>query len=123
MARETKEQRQERLNAELLAQEAEAAATYTQRLMQTLERAQKANFELTVRDGKFQLEDRDNRYDVLPPPMGPTYTRENEQALATLLWSVGLKESVMAEAERMEMARTAALGKLTQEERKLLKLL
>ena len=62
MARETKAQRETRLEAERLAQMAVAKATYTQRLMALLARAVKENFELTVASNEFMLSNRDARF-------------------------------------------------------------
>ena len=52
MARETKAERLAREAAEKLAQQAALAATYPQRLMALLERAQNVRFELKVKDGE-----------------------------------------------------------------------
>ena len=119
MARETKAQRLEREAAERAAYEAEQAATYPQRLMAMLERATNQNFELEVREGKFVLEDRDDRRDRAVE-LTLTYTRENQEALHELDWRVELKEEAAREAERRYQVRQGALAKLSQEERELL---
>ena len=119
MARETKAQRLEREAAERAAYEAEMAATYPARLMAMLERATKVNFELEVRDGKFVLEDRDDRRDRVVE-LTLTYSTENQEALHELEWRVDMKEEAEREAERKRLAKQAALAKLTKEERELL---
>ena len=119
MARETKAQRLEREAAERAAYEAEMAATYPQRLMAMLERATKVNFELEVRDGKFHLEDRDDRRDRAVE-LTLTYSKENQEALHELDWRVDTKEEREREEQRRYQVRQAALSKLSQEERELL---
>jgi hypothetical protein len=61
MARETRTQQLARLAAEREAFLAEQKATYATRLMNTLQRAQVANFELDVSDMTFRMHDRDER--------------------------------------------------------------
>ncbi len=119
MARETKAERLAREAAEKLAQQAAQAATYPQRLMAMLERATKANFELTVKDGEFLLSDRDDRsagWTVLTMIWGT----ENEGELQELDWRLEIKEEAEREAQRRMLVRNQALNKLTQEERELL---
>jgi hypothetical protein len=124
MARETKIQRLAREEQERVAYEAELKATYPQRLMDMLERAQKVNFELTIKDGKFLLEDRDaSRYSVMERDIVSltlTYDSQNKQAIQELDWRVERKEEAEREAQRRALARNQALNKLTQEERDLL---
>jgi uncharacterized membrane protein len=124
MARETKIQRLAREDQERVAYEAELKATYPQRLMDMLERAQKVNFELTVKDGEFQLVDRDaSRYSVMERDIVSltlTYDSQNEQAIQELDWRVERKEEAEREAQRRVLARNKALNKLTLEERELL---
>jgi hypothetical protein len=124
MARETKIQRLAREDQERVAYEAELKATYPQRLMDMLERAQKVNFELTIKDGKFLLEDRDaSRYSVMERDIVSltlTYDSQNKQAIQELDWRVERKEEAEREAQRRALARNQALNKLTQEERDLL---
>ncbi len=119
MARETKAERLAREAAVKLAQQATQAATYPQRLMAMLERATKANFELTVKDGEFLLNDRDDRsagWTVLTMIWGT----ENEGELQELDWRLEIKEEAEREAQRRMLVRNQALNKLTQEERELL---
>jgi len=119
MARETKAERLAREAAEKLAQQAALAATYPQRLMTMLERAQKVSFELKVKDGEFLLEDRDDRsagYTALTL----TYNYEAEVAINELDWRVEMKEEAEREAQRRVMVRNQALNKLSLEEREIL---
>ena len=119
MARETRAQRLEREAAERAAYEAEQAATYPQRLMAMLERATNQNFELEVRDAKFVLTDRDDRRDRAVE-LTLEYNSSNQEALHELDWRVDLKEEAEREAQRRLAVKTAALAKLSQEERELL---
>jgi flagellar basal body-associated protein FliL len=119
MARETKAERLAREAAEAAAFAAEQAATYSQRLMALLERAVNANFELTVKDGEFLLEDRDDRRDRTIA-LTLTYSKANKEALQELDWRVEMKEEAEREALRRVTMRNAALAKLSKEERELL---
>jgi hypothetical protein len=116
MARETKAQREARLEVETAAMTAVAQATYTERMMAVLERAVKENFELAVSNGKFVVEDRDNRRaDTFR--VYPEWTVVSDAALYDLEVSVELKEEARAEREQRANVRATALAKLTTEER------
>ncbi len=120
MARETKAEKMERMAAERAAQLAVAKATYTDRMMTVLERANKVNFELEVRDGMFALQDRDARRDgtyFLPAVWNEANA---DDFLRNLEFEVELKEEATREAERRAQVRAQALSKLSQEERELL---
>lgn len=119
MARETKEQKMERMAAERAAEQAVARATYLSRVMMVLERATKANFELEVKDGLFVLEDRDARRDGTYRL--PAEWHENaDDYLQTLEFEVSYKEEAQREAERKARVRATALSKLSAEEKDLL---
>lgn len=128
MKRILKEHCYERLareEAEELAQQAAQAATYPQRLMALLERAQNVNFKLTVKDGEFLLVDRDaDRYSAVECDYGVrltlTYDHQTEQAIHELDWRVNIKEEAEREARRRIEIRNQALNKLSQEEREIL---
>ena len=120
MARETKTQRLERKQAERAAYEAEMAATYPQRLMDTLERATAENFEIYVRDKKFHVSNIDDRDDRFELTLNFGYDQENEDALNNLDWVIGIKESERHEANRKYQLKQQALGKLSKEEREVL---
>jgi hypothetical protein len=122
MARETKAERLAREAAEKLAQQAAQAATYPQRLMALLERAQNVSFELKVKDGEFLLEDRDDRRDRTIA-LTLTLSVDNEEALQALDWRVELKEEAEREAQRRVLVRNQALNKLSLEEREILGLI
>jgi len=122
MPRETKAERLAREAAEAAAFAAEQAATYPQRLMAMLERATKANFELTVKDGEFLINDRDDRsagWVVLTMIWGT----ENEGELQELDWRLEIKEEAEREALRRVTVRNQALNKLSLEERQILGLM
>jgi hypothetical protein len=119
MARETVAQRNARMVAEREAELAVAKATYLSRLMSVLERATKVNFELEVRDGVFVVEDRDARRDGtyrLPVE----WSQDADNTLDSLEFEVGYKEEAEREAERKAALKSAALSKLSVEEREVL---
>ena len=123
MARETKAERVAREAAAFAAAEANLAAnlaeSYPNRLMAMLERAVNQNFELTVRDAKFVVEDRDARRDRTVE-LTLTYNRANQEALYELDSRVEAKEEAEREALYRVQVRNAALNKLSQEEREVL---
>jgi len=119
MAKETKAQREARLELEHEGRLAMARATYTERMMAVLERAVRENFELTARSGKFVVEDRDERR-VSPYAVQPVWSETADMDLYSLEVSVELKEEASAELVRKAQVRGKALAKLTEEERKLL---
>ena len=116
MARETKAERVAREAQARYEREAELAASYPKRLMAMLERATKFDYELTVRDSKFMLVDRDDR-STSAIELGISYSIDSQQELDDLDWRVDLKERQALEAERKRLLRENALRKLTQEER------
>jgi hypothetical protein len=119
MARETKAQREARLEAERLAQVAVAKATYTERMMALLARAVRENFEMTVDANEFKLSDRDSRFrnEYWVPPV---WAEVADVQLYELEMAVEDKEQARAEREQKAQARAAALSKLSKEERELL---
>ena len=119
MARETKAQREARLEAETAAMTAVAKASYTERMMAVLERAVRENFELTVKGNQFLVADRDERR-ASPFFVYAEWTVVSDMALYELEVSVELKEEASAELVRKAQVRGKALAKLTEEERELL---
>ena len=119
MARETKAERLAREAAAFAAAEANLAESYPDRLMAMLERAVNQNFELTVRNAKFVVEDRDARRDSAVE-LTLAYNRANQEALYELDWRVEAKEEAEREALYRVQVRNAALNKLSQEEREVL---
>jgi hypothetical protein len=115
MARETKAERLAREAAELEKRVELAKSTYTERMMAVLERATKMNFEIEVKDAKFVLSDRDNRYTTFY--VLPAWTEFADTSLWELEYHVEDKE---AEAERRANLRKEALSKLSEEEREVL---
>jgi len=119
MARETKAQREARLEAELQARLSVAKATYVERMMAVLERAVRENFELGVKNAKFVVANRDERR-VSPYVVQPAWSETADMDLYSLELSVELKEEARAKREHVSKLRASALAKLTAEERELL---
>ena len=119
MARETKAQREAREAEERRLQHEEDVRTYPERLMLVMQRAVNHNFELTMREGKFVVYDRDERRPD-EHTMAVTYDGLSESMLSDLDWAVELKAKEEEERTRKERARQAALAKLSKEERELL---
>jgi hypothetical protein len=119
MAKETKAQREARLELEHEGRLAMARATYTERMMAVLERAVRENFELTVKGNQFLVADRDERR-VSPYAVQPVWSETADMDLYSLEVSVELKEEASAELVRKAQVRGKALAKLTEEERELL---
>ena len=122
MARETKAQREARLEAERLALVAVAKATYTERMMALLARAVQENFEMTVDANEFKLSDRDSRFRN-EYWVAPVWAEVADVQLYELEMAVEDKEQARAEREQRANVRAAALAKLTAEEREELGLL
>jgi hypothetical protein len=122
MARETKAQREARLEAERLALVAVAKATYTERMMALLARAVRENFEMTVDADEFKLSDRDSRFRN-EYWVAPVWAEVADVQLYELEMAVEDKEQARAEREQRANVRAAALAKLTAEEREELGLL
>jgi hypothetical protein len=120
MARETKAQREARLEAETAQRVAVAKATYTTRMMAVFERAAKENFELEARDGKFRVEDRDDRRFSGTFYLPPVWDEMADVDLFQLEMAVEFKEEARTEREQKAQARAAALAKLDAFERDLL---
>jgi hypothetical protein len=118
MARETKAQREARLEAERLAQVAVAKMTYTERMMALMARATKENFELTVDAdaNEFKLSDRDSRFRN-EYWVRPVWAEVADVQLYELEMAVEDKEQARAEREQRANVRATALAKLTAEER------
>ena len=121
MARETKAQREARLEAERLSQLAVAKTTYVERMMAVLARATKENFELRVLDDEFVVSNRDDSR-ATPYFVKPVWSEVADVNLFELEMSVEFKEEARAESERRYQAKQTALAKLTKEERELLNL-
>jgi len=117
MAKETRAQREERLDAERQEQLLARAETFPARLMNLLERATNMNFALTVKNAEFRVEDRDDGSVTFLPL---EFTDRADCLLDDLEWAVQKKETAEAEAERRLLLRTTALSKLSKEEREAL---
>jgi hypothetical protein len=120
MARETKAERQAREAAEREQYLAEQAASYPQRLMEVMQRAQAVDFDLEVKsDCMFHVYDRE-RYTTYE--LDYFYSVDSDEVWATLRFRVEMLEEENAEEERKYLAKKAALAKLTKEEKALLNL-
>jgi hypothetical protein len=122
MARKTTKQSAEALakwQAERVEQE---RAEYFPLLMKTLEDATTAGFSMCVRGGKFAV--RNNDWDSWEDTyhLTPEYTKDNYNVLQDLKFEVGHQLFLLEEERRKAELRSAALAKLTQEERELLNL-
>ena len=119
MARETAADRKLREANERAYEEAQRAAAYFPRLMATLELATKSpnNYELTVREGKFYLLDRDTGRDDYY--LSPEYDRD-EWVLDSLETVMAVAEAERNEAKRLDELARAAFNKLTKEEQQAL---
>jgi hypothetical protein len=117
--KETAAQREARFEAERDAKLAVAKATYTERLMAVLERATAENFDMVVVGGRFKVVDCDD-------PRNGLYFVESvwstmaDTDLFMLDMAVEEKEEARREKEERSLRRTAALMKLTAEEREVL---
>jgi hypothetical protein len=117
--KETAAQREARFDAERDAKLAVAKATYTERVMAVLERATYENFELAVVDGYFKVLDRDDRRNGLYS-VDPVWSTMADTDLFMLDMALEEKEEARREKEERSLRRTAALMKLTAEEREVL---
>ena len=116
MARETKAQREARLELEAAQRLEVAKATYVERMMAVLRRASKQNFELDVSESmRFLVTDRDGREDYFY--VSPAWDESADMELEELEQSVEWKEEAAADAERLRNLRKNALAKLSEEER------
>ena len=124
MARETKAERMARLDAELKERQEAEQLAYPLRLMSLLERVTNlANFELTVRNGFFRVEDRNERYESVYH-LEYLWSVSSQDALENLTWKVDNVEQELAEARRRYEVKKEAERKvrelLSDEERELL---
>ena len=120
MPRETVAQRNARLARELAdRQEAERSA-YPARLMNLLERVSaEPTLTLTVANGFFNVEDRNDRYRN-DYQLSYNWSTDAQNVLEDLSYTVDRLEAERAEADRRYAVRNAALAKLNDEERELL---
>jgi hypothetical protein len=116
MARKTKAEQQAERDAARAARLLAMAELYPARLMAVLERAVKANFELTVKNSMFVVEDRDDRRADFYQ-LTNEFSVDADSALDNLEWAVENKEEERAEAVRQRELRRQAFDKLTVEER------
>lgn len=119
MARETKAEREARMVAERQAQLLALAKAYPARLMALLERAVKERFELTVKEGFFRVEDRDDRR-ADAYLLSYSFTEHADSTLDSLEWAIQSKENERVEQARAYVLRRQAFNKLTKEEQQAL---
>lgn len=119
MARKTREQLLAERKAAEEKQDAVDAAAYFPRLMAAMELAtNNFGYELRVSNGAFVLFDRVDQYNTDPLPS--EFKRDALYTLNRLEHELDCRARLRAEEEARELARKAALAKLTDEERKLL---
>lgn len=123
MARETVAQRNARFAQEREAQLAQEVAEYPARLMAALARASNAYFELTVSDNKFQLNNRNDRDEVVVS-LAYAHSPNSQEQLESLEYDLDRYERQLAEARRRVEVKKEAERKvrelLSDEERELL---
>ena len=94
---------------------------YPTRLMAALERATTLNFELEVRNSRFEVRDRDaNRPETFVLTF--KHDQDSQNALESLEYDLKEEEEAEAEATRRYELKKAALAKLTPEEKEVLNL-
>lgn len=117
MARKTKAE----LQAEQAAYQAQlveaARSMYPTNLMNMLERATDLGYELTVRNSKFVVADRNRRNLWV---MAMTYDTDSQETLDALTWEVEEEELRRLAEQARYQAKQTALAKLSKEERELL---
>ena len=116
MARKTKAELAAEREAFLAAQEAEARASYPARLMAALERLHKLGGDVFVQNKLFNVKILNNGTFSLDYD----YNRVTDNELYDLEVVLNREEARVAEAERKAMLRSAALNKLSAEEREVL---
>jgi len=120
MARETKAERLARETAEQLVKHEATQALYPTRLMDTLTRAYKNNFEVVPNETVFHLVDRDDYYNKFT--VSHQFSLADDSVLDELSWTLDLKEEAAREELRKQTVRKDALAKLNDEEKLLLNL-
>ncbi len=117
MARETVAQRNARFDAEREARLTAERSMYPTNLMNMLERAADLGYELTVKEARFVVRERNSRTQW---SMALAYDTDSQEMLDSLTWAVEEEELRRLAAEAKAQARAAALAKLSKEERELL---
>jgi hypothetical protein len=117
MARETAAQRNERFDVEREARLSREVAEYPARLMAVLARSADAYFDLTVRDNKFRVDDRNNSdyWDL-----AYAHSSNSQDRLDSLVWTLDQRDAELAEAKRKDDLARSAFNKLTKEEQQAL---
>lgn len=119
MAKETKAEREARLQQEQAERHEQERVTYPARLMTLLERACNLSYTLEVCAGAFVVCNR-NESDCNVYKLFPSYSKDTEEHLQNFEWDVTYTEQERAKAAKEREARAAALAKLTPEECRLL---
>ena len=118
MARKTKAELAAEREAAEAARCAEEAAAYPAQLMAALEEAtQKNSYDLTVKDGLFELRDRNSSNYDMALALTYQYNVHSQNALENLKWDLQQYAEERAEAERLGELRKVAWSKLSDEER------
>ena len=119
MARETAQQRKDRLALEEARREADERAEWYPRLVKAMARAHKLGFRLAAGDGLLSYTNPHDR-GARPTVLNTEYSQEAQRALEHLEFELNWQEEQFAEAERKAKARKDALAKLTDEDKELL---
>lgn len=117
MARKTKAELHAEREEAQAAREAHEFARYPSLLLETLERATKLGYKLTVQDSMFLVKDLNSNARWA---MTLHHTKSSQETVEALMWDVETEEEERAERERRYQAKQTALAKLTKEERELL---
>lgn len=117
MARKTKAELAAEREEAQAAREAHEFAFYPTLLLNTLERATRLGYELTVNESKFVVRSFTRREAW---EMTPQHTMESQCTLEELVWEVEQEELRRLAADAKARAKAAALSKLTELERELL---
>jgi hypothetical protein len=127
MPRKTKAELEEERVAAQARQELEQIHWYRENLMPLMERACGFNYEITVKDNSFYLHCLDgykNGQGYAPDDgyfiLSLDYSDRSYWYLIDLAQDLDRRQAHKDEQERIDAAKTQALSKLTQEERKLL---
>lgn len=118
MARETKAEREARVERENAEYHAAQVAAWPKRLMENLERATMHGWEVSVKAGKFEVSFYDSYNDRETKRFNYTASEYNDwDSMERLEWELDSADRREEEATRKANLRAAALSKLSKEER------
>ncbi len=116
MARKTKAEREANEAAWFAQQEEENRNTYFPRVLKALEEASNLYWDISVKNGAFEVND-GNRSEYI---VSPVYSKTGLWILEDLESAIRGEQWKQAEAQRQIELRKNALAKLTEEDRKVL---